>query len=660
MPLPWSLTLAAPVVLLLAAGLALPAAASDKVPEGKPEGKQEPDKPLDTGTREEVDVVGTPIFEGQKVDGFANPVTSVSQRQIDELNAQDAPSALRRIPGVVISRYNPVGSYGGGEGGGIFIRGHGAGRPGAEITTMIDGIPKFVGVWTHPLLDTMSIDLADRIDVYKGPQPVMTGNMSFGAINFVPRSQHAIGVSHRLRAGYGSFDTASARYERGSRSERYDTFVSASYRRSDGDRTNSEGEVSALYARAGVVLGEHWTLSGMMDLSDGWALDPGVEGATWPEDAPRFDNQDTMTIATLAHSHGPWSGELKLYYDDGDIDWRQWDAGAGEAFFTLTDWENYGFRLSERLALEGGGELVFGIDQDSYGGISREVWDVGTTPLGDFRFQNRSVYAAVNRPLGSEGRLVPSVGIRYNDSRYFGSDWGGEAGLVYRTERGEFYARYAQGYNLPGVWAAIFFQTFYGRGDQWQDLEAEEIDHVEAGFSRRIGDRARLDLAVFTSDVSNGLRFLPPPPFPPAFGNVGDYTSEGAEVSLTVGASEAVHMLLAAAYASTDPEDIPLTPEWTFTAGLSARLAPDWRLHIDAQWVDERLVGNPRFPAPGDLVDSYFLVNGQVAWRPEAWDGKTGVFLAFENLLDEDYSYRAGYPMPGTSFMIGLDWQPGR
>jgi iron complex outermembrane receptor protein len=233
---------------------------------------------------------------------------------------------------------------------------------------------------------------------------------------------------------------------------------------------------------------------------------------------------------------------------------------------------------------------------------------------------------------------------------------------VYRAAHGEYYARYARGFNLPGVWSAIFFDSFYGRGDEWRNLEAELIDHLEIGLSRNIGRAAKLDLAVFTSDVSHGLRFLPPPPFPPTFDNIDDYTSEGAEAALTFSAKQAIHLLFAATYSRTDPENIPYTPEWTFTGGLSARLAPRWRLHADMEWIDERMIANPRFGSPGDRVDSFFLLNGRLAWKLSSTgeDARgTTVFLAFENLLDEDYSFRAGYPMPGTSVMLGLDWRPG-
>ncbi|MDZ7581632.1 MAG: iron chelate uptake ABC transporter family permease subunit, partial [Deltaproteobacteria bacterium] len=66
-------------------------------------------------------------------------VVSVTISQINDLNAQDLGTALRRTPGVNISRYNPLGSFGGATGGAVFIRGFGSSRPGAEIKTLVDG-----------------------------------------------------------------------------------------------------------------------------------------------------------------------------------------------------------------------------------------------------------------------------------------------------------------------------------------------------------------------------------------------------------------------------------------------------------------------------------------------------------------------------------------
>ena len=125
----------------------------------------------DVNTLEPMTVTARPIIEGNQTDGYGSVKTVITQEQLDDLNAHDLETALRKTPGVNMSRFNPVGSFGGAEGGGIFIRGMGSSRPGAEIKTLVDGVPMYMSVWNHPLLDLMSIDNADSIEVYKSPQP---------------------------------------------------------------------------------------------------------------------------------------------------------------------------------------------------------------------------------------------------------------------------------------------------------------------------------------------------------------------------------------------------------------------------------------------------------------------------------------------------------
>lgn len=299
--------------------------------------KKEPQPPRLTET---VTVTATPIVEGVRLDDIAGTITSVGRQQIEDLNAQDIASALRRVPGMAISRFNPIGSYGGGDGGAVFVRGQGAGRPGAEISTMVDGVPKFVGVWTHPLLDLLSVDLVERVDVYQGAQPVLLGNMAFATVDLVSRRRMTAGTSARLTAAYGSFDTSAFTLFQEGRKGRFDWLVSASQRQSDGHRDNADGRTRALFSRAGVELAPGWDLTLTMDLSDGRAHDPGVADAAPLPVVPLSQSSDGMGVLTLTRRHGTKAGFVKVFYDDGAIDWRQWDSTRRQGFTTLTDWRN--------------------------------------------------------------------------------------------------------------------------------------------------------------------------------------------------------------------------------------------------------------------------------------------------------------------------------
>ncbi|WP_265583807.1 TonB-dependent receptor [Chitinimonas koreensis] len=119
--------------------------------------------------QERIEVVAKPIVEDNRIDDYAASSAVIGERQLRDLGAVDLASALRRAPGVQISRYNPVGAFGGDQGGAVFVRGLGLSRPGSEIKTYIDGVPFYMGLWNHPLLDLLPINGMRSVTVYKSP-----------------------------------------------------------------------------------------------------------------------------------------------------------------------------------------------------------------------------------------------------------------------------------------------------------------------------------------------------------------------------------------------------------------------------------------------------------------------------------------------------------
>jgi iron complex outermembrane receptor protein len=258
---------------------------------------------------EEVVVTASPIIEGNRVSDFGGSSTVVTETQIADLNAQDLPSALRLTPGVVISRHNPIGSFGGGEGGAIYIRGMGSSRPGAEIQTLVDGIPKFVSVWSHPLMDTLSIDPVESIEIYKGAQPLQFGNSAFGAVNMITKRQREEGFSTRLQGGYGSYNTVVEVFEHGGKIQNTDYYLVQSFRSSSGHRDNAGGQLQEYFGRVGHQLTGNWTLSLTANGTDNYANDPGPEGR--PREAQgTYKVEDGMTVATLAHEFAGAKGDV--------------------------------------------------------------------------------------------------------------------------------------------------------------------------------------------------------------------------------------------------------------------------------------------------------------------------------------------------------------
>lgn len=613
-----------------------------------------PEEPL-TRVTAKVEVVAPPIIEGDRVTQFATQVTSVSTRQIEDLGAGDLASALRRMPGVTISRYNLVGGYGGGDGGAIFIRGQGSGRPGAEISTLIDGIPRFVGVWTHPLLDTLPVDMAERIDVYKSAQPVGFGNMAFAGINLVPKAATREGTTTRVVGAYGEHATSAGVFEHGARLGRLDYFLTASQRRSEGHREDAGGRVRTLYGRLGYEVARGWNLNLQVHSNDAWADDPGRVGAPRGDVVPRFGVDATLSILTLTEEHGNHSGSLKLYHDDGSIDWLQWDAAKRQAFTTLTDFSSRGAHLQERFRFAGRTELVVGLDHDTYGGSTTERRPTSTFAFPELLLHNTAGYATVARTFGQAIEVTPSVGVRYTDSRDFGGHWGGQAGLVVRYADTVVHANLAKAFNLPGVYTAVMYRQ-WNRGDTWKDLQVERLNHAEVGLGQQLSKSAQMQLTVFRDRVTDALRFVPPPPPPPSFANLGNYTIRGAEASLRLTPRPTVALFAGATYLDATPSSTPNAPRWSLSSGLSWQPVERVSVTADAEWVDTQAVLNPRYASSQAWIDSYFLLNVKTSVRlPLSSAFAARLFVSGENLTDSKYEYRPGYPAPGRTLSGGLE-----
>lgn len=54
-------------------------------------------------------------------------------------------------------------------------------------------------------------------------------------------------------------------------------------------------------------------------------------------------------------------------------------------------------------------------------------------------------------------------------------------------------------------------------------------------------------------------------------------------------------------------------------------------------------------------MDGYLLFNAKVSYSFPIDQVDMKVFVAGENLTNQDYEYKPGYPMPGISGMLGLE-----
>lgn len=606
----------------------------------------------------EIVVIANPIIEGNQVDSFGASSTVVTQEQMEDLNAVDLGTALRRTPGVTISRYNPIGSFGGAEGGGIFIRGMGSSRPGGEIKTFIDGVPMYMSVWNHPLLDLLSIDSADSLQVYKSPQPQIFGN-AFAAINIDPKRKRSEGYQTDLKLSGGSFGTFIEKAEHGGKIGAVDYYLGQSFRSSEGHRDHSDGQLSNYFGRAGAELGPNWDVSLFGLFTDNFARDPGIEGNEDATRSGKYETIATMGIASLNHAYEHADGSLKIFINTGEGNWYDQLPPSKDLY---NDFTFHGVRFNELIRPWTGGELTLGIDYDSIEGDIEDENAAGVE--GDWDGPAQRIfapYAAFSQLIGKRDgfHAIPSAGARAYTHSEFDAEMAPHAGLIVGYRNTQVHTGYSRGVIYPGLEVALLSEYYMPMlGQSWKDLEAETLDHYEIGISQT-WDRVRADLTLFWDYGDNRYLVVPPPPPPPAYANLGEYRTQGIEATLSIAPTDNLSLFLGITLLDSDEETHPYTPGATLSTGLNWRFLERFKLSLDSQYISDMYVASQarRDGAVNTAqIDSYFLLNGKLSYDlPVETRGLAAeVFLAGENLIDADYEYSPGYPMPGINGMIGV------
>lgn len=621
----------------------------------------------------DTEVIADPIIEENHVDEFSNVSAVTTEDQIRDQNAVDIASALKRTPGVQISRYNPVGAFGGDQGGAVAIRGQGAGRPGSEIKTYIDDIPMYMATWNHPLLDLLPVNGMHSITVYKGPQPHVNGN-NFGSINLRTKSAGEDGLHGSGRLSGGFFGTIIEQADVQGKYGDVDFSVAQGYAKSDGHRDNGYGELRNVLGKAGYQFNANWRSDVTFLYADNRAGDPGQYGVTPP--IGEYDTVAGMVAASLSHQHGSWQGKFTLYHNGGDGNWLNqgtyWAGWTGAPFASaprarsnlMSQYSMDGFRWKEQFSPWQGGTLLAGIDNEWLNGKVNNLIPGTDAQIYQFAtptFRLTTPYVALSHDLvlNQEWTLVPSVGVRFYDHSHYASKVSPHAGLSLISENLTLFGNVSNGVNYPGIDAAansgalsnVPFFSFSPQG--WQGLAPESVDHAEVGLKASPFKSTQIDLSFFIDNVKNRYVF---DVSQGAYLNYGAYWMRGLEASIKQELIADWSLFAGLTLLNPSIENLPYTPEQAVTAGINGPIGP-LRFSFDLQYQSRTWALN-RGRNVSDVntqrVEAFTVANTRLA-LPVSELGKKGeVFVSVENLFDKRYVYRPGYEMPGIWGQVGI------
>ncbi|MGN0845777.1 MAG: TonB-dependent receptor, partial [Kiritimatiellia bacterium] len=527
-------------------------------------------------------VTATPITHEEAVSKDGAETVTIGRAQLAALNAQDLQTALRQVPGVTISRYSPVGSYGGAQGGSVYVRGVGTGRPGGEVRTYVDGAPRESGVWGHPLMDSVPVDFANAVTVHKNPQPGHYPG-TFAAVDVETRRRTAQGQEAEVDVAYGRFNTLLGSLSAAAKEGPVDAAAGVAYKYSEGARPHGSAEMKNAFGRVGADLSETERLSFVYQRTESWVEDPGVKHGVRPVH-DRFDLATDLYTLRFDTDRDYLKGYSMVYFEHGAIEWKKDHLTDGNlmspAGYADTTWLNWGVRnrydwnVWEELWLTG----------------SVDVEDAGGHTANNRLSDNRRVFGYAGRfvtvapyvgawydfHLGEDWTLTPAAGARYYFHDLYDDEWAPSAAVTldYR-EQVSFFVNGSRGVHYPGIYTRAVANDFAKR-----TLGAEVMDYVSGGTKFKIDEQTDVLLSLFHSEVSDRIDKTAT-----SYINSGNLRATGVELSAHWRPTDDLGFFGGGTWTNPETHPVSRLPRWTFTAGGTWKIC-DWlKWTLDGQYI---------------------------------------------------------------------------
>lgn len=584
---------------------------------------------------------------------LSQTVSVIGRSKIEQrLQPSLLPMLSEQVPGLFITSRGVMG-YGvsNGAAGGISLRGLSGGS--ARVMVLIDGHPQYAGIFGHPVSDAYQSLLADKVEVLRGPASVLYGsNAMGGVINVVTRKIDEDGVKTNLKAAYGSYNTLETELTNRIKKGKFSSVVSGSYNRTDGHRENMEFEQYGGYAKLGYELSDNWNAYADVNVTHFNSTYPG------PENAPLLEGDQRITrgvaSVAVANKYEKTSGGVNLFYNWGNH-WINdgYTPSNGESpqdgrFNSFDDM--MGISLHQSANLFTGNRITLGFDCFRYGGEAWTEYIKGENAgsRSDLVNKHENEIAGYLDFRQDFGRwLTFNAGLRIDHHSRVGTETVPQVGLAFHLPKNvEMKLSANKGFRYP------ILREMYMFPPQNPNLKPERLWNCEFSFSQNLlENRLNYGINLFCIDGENLIITLPNP-------------SGSGMLNQNSGKIKNTGIELQAAYR--------ICPAWSVDANYSWLKmdnpvvgAPQHKSYAGANFIKNRFSASTGLsyiaglyttaPSNGNqegVQESFTLWNLRAAYKISEW---ISLQVRGENLLDRKYEINAGYPMPGATFMLGID-----
>jgi outer membrane cobalamin receptor len=509
-------------------------------------------------------------------------------------------------------------------------------------------------------LATVGADDVGSVEILRGPYSYFFGSSAVaGAINLVTRDGRG-GPDGRLRAEAGESSLVRAGVSVSGLTgdpERGDFFVGARVDEEEGAIADDSFEQTLIHGAAGFDLGARAALRVVARATD-------IDSEDYPEGSggPLFGSGELRRGARRQLSLGlqaslggaAWrhAASASANRADGEVD--------SPAVFPLVpaSIEDRHYGRAQLAWLTTGDataalRLSFGAQLDHEDGENQSTLflapELGGDVAGDYGL-DRTTPGVFASGTVTRGDLVIEGGLRADDPEELGVEWSPRLGLRYRIGESGWSVRggWSQAFKLPSFFALASPPALGGN----PDLVPETSEGADLGVELGSGS-ASLAVTLWTSSYDDLVDF----DFETFLHvNRSRIEADGVELQGRWRASERVRVDSAWTVqdleGASDANVVLHSPEWFGNVGVEWSAADSVRIRVEGRFAGE--TADVQIPLPERAqLDDWQVVDVAASWRvAERWLVRGYV----DNLADEEYQHFAGFPQPGRTARVGVEY----
>jgi vitamin B12 transporter len=634
-----------------------------------------PDMPQSVSSLDEMVVTAGRVEEAKKE--LTVNVTVIDQEEIKNSTAHDLGDLLAERAGVYIRKYPGALTT-------VGIRGfrtetHGNDLKG-HVLVLLDG--RRAGTGNLAKIMTKNVE---RVEIIKGPASVQYGSAAVGGVvNVITKrgtDEPEVFVESKLGSfGYGEMTAGFAgKYKVLDFSGSYSQSSMDDYDTGDGDKFKNTGydEDENISLNLGLEFMPHHRLGVIYTAFD--ADEVGVSGYLSMNDEDDYKDTRNKSIDFIydgSTETGLFSWTARYFQGEDDDKWVNgqesdpdgFDAWSTEPSKMSTDSEGAQAQVSMELDIA---TLTAGLDWVNYD--IEATWEPNAT-----EYDNMAGFMLGKLRLLDQ-RLILTAGLRYDEfdvevNEPEGRDeeddqFSPSLGVAFLlNDHWKFRANYAESFVMPA--ADELAADYYSWGTHYvgnPDLDPESSRTWEGGVDFSY-NAFYSSLTYFYTDFEDKIVTATTTGGDQTWENLGDATVSGVEFEMShdfgpmLGWGYQVKPYATLTWLTEyedeeTEEDLQYTSDVTASYGLTISNYDDFSANLNvAYFGDQDITDYENGTYEVIELEGSSVVSLSLSKRILQTENHGSLSLTgeIENLLDEDYEYVQGYPMPGRSFFIGM------